>query len=313
MNFNENIKILHVEDDDKDAELVKAILFDSIASGLFDILRVDSLKSALKEIINSHFDAIILDLHLKDISGMDNISAIRSQNPDLPIIVVSGVDNYKEALNAIDHGAQEYVIKSHCDGKILKLAIYSSIKRKAFERKLFKLANYDSLTGLANKKMFQDYVEKSIEKAVRWNHSEILMFMDIDNFKEINDKFGHDAGNMLLKEVSNRMINVLRSTDIASRYGGDEFTILLDDRTYNPLKTAKAVATKIINSFSKEFSYDNDKIKFSASIGISVYPDCGVDYNSLIKFADSAMYEAKRLGGNQYSLYNNSLLKKIKA
>lgn len=310
MDFNETIKVLHVEDDAADAELIRSLLYDSIVSGQFEIFRVESLKAALKEIDTGSYDAVILDLHLKDISGMDNVSAIRGQNPDLPIIILSGVDNDKDALSSIDHGAQEYVIKSHCDGKVLKLAIFSSIKRKAFERKLFKLANYDYLTGLANRRMFQNYVEKSIAKASRWKYSEVIMFLDIDNFKSINDEYGHDAGNMLLKEVADRITNLLRKTDIVSRYGGDEFTILLDDRSIDPFGSAKEVASKILNSFEKTFNYNGSDINFSASIGISIYPESGEDYMSLIKFADDAMYNAKHLGGGQFCFYS-AVTKKV--
>lgn len=170
------IKILHVEDDETDALITQSYLNEYSQGSSFDITQVDSLKNALKELSTTEYDAVLLDLHLNDVSGMDNILAIKEQCPDLPIVVLSGVDHDATALGAIDFGAQEYLIKGHSSGKVIQLAIHSSIKRKFVERRLFKQANYDELTGLANRRLFHEHLDGAINRAKRWKRSQILFF-----------------------------------------------------------------------------------------------------------------------------------------
>jgi len=294
------VKLLHVEDDAVDALLVEEFLYQSANQNNFDIVHVDSLKNALTEIRDNGYDAILLDLDLKDISGIDNVRAIKEQNPDLPVVVLSGLDNDSAALEAIDQGAQEYIVKGHCNGKLIRLAIHSSIRHKAVERQLFKQANYDDVTGLPNRRLFKDYIGRALSKAKRWERNEIVMFVDIDNFKEVNDTYGHDAGNALLCEVAVRMTDALRASDIIARYGGDEFTILLDDRSEDFRSAAGAAATKLLYAFNDPFLYDGHAIEFSASIGIAAYPDSGEGCKELVKNADKAMYQAKEAGGGQF-------------
>jgi len=294
------VNILHVEDDDMDAELMRDALCDSGNSKNFSIIHVSSLRIALDEMKKNKYDAILLDLNLSDIRGMDNVIAIKEENPDIPVIVLSGDDNDNVALEAIDNGAQEYVMKGHCNGKIIRLAIHSSIRRKQVERTLFKQANYDTITGLPNRNLFQNYLERALEKADRWKRTETVMFIDLDNFKEVNDKYGHEAGNQLLKEAAIRMSATLRSSDLIARYGGDEFTVLLDDDSRDAKSAAGQAATKLLYAFHEPFEYEGNNIDFSASIGITIYNNGGQDYITVLKSADKAMYEAKSAGGHQF-------------
>ncbi len=294
------VRVLHVEDDSVDALLTQEILHDEVGMNQFDVVHVDSLKSALRELGRKGYDAVLLDLNLKDISGIDNILAIKEENPEIPVVVLSGMDSYKSAIEAIDNGAQEYLVKGHCDGKVIRLALHSSIRRKSVERRLFKQANYDDLTGLPNRRLFQDYLERAITKAKRWDAHEIVMFVDLDNFKDINDNFGHDVGNAVLKEAAIRMTSTLRSSDIVARYGGDEFVVLLNDRSEDFQSSARQAATKLVYAFNAPFEYGSNVIQFSASIGITAYPLAGDDYSSVINSADKAMYRAKKNGGAQF-------------
>lgn len=296
------IKILHVEDDSTDALLMQEILHNEVGLNQFDIVHVDSLKDALKELCHKGYDAVLLDLNLSDVCGVDNVDAIKEENPNIPVIVLSGVDDDRTALQAIDRGAQEYLVKGHCDGKVIRLALHSSIKRKEVERRLFKQANYDDLTGLANRRMFEEYLERTLAKASRWKRDETIMFIDLDNFKQVNDALGHAAGNALLKEVSIRMTSLLRSSDIVARYGGDEFIVLLDQGSSDLLSGARQVATKLVYALNAPFEYAGRQISCSASIGVAFYPDSGKNYIELMRSADQAMYQAKQAGGAQYKI-----------
>lgn len=296
------IKVLHVEDDDTDALLMQETLHDEDGFSQFDVVHVDSLKNALKELCHQGYDAVLLDLNLNDICGVDNVTAIKEENPNVPVIVLSGMDSDRMAMEAIDRGAQEYLIKGHCDGKVIRLALHSSIKRKQMERKLFRQANYDDLTGLTNRRMFQEYLERSLVKAQRWQRHETMMFIDLDNFKQVNDEFGHAAGNALLKESALRMTSLLRSSDIVARYGGDEFVILLDHGGADFMSGAMQVATKLVCAFNAPFEYAGQQINFSASIGVAFYPMSGESYIDLMRSADKAMYKAKHAGGAQFQI-----------
>jgi diguanylate cyclase (GGDEF)-like protein len=292
--------ILHVEDDYTDALLMRELINDSPHQGVFDITHVDSLRDALNKMKSGDYDAVLLDMNLRDICGVDNILAVKDENPDMPVVVLSGVDSDSAALEALDCGAQEYIIKGHCNGRSVRHAICSSIKRKAVERQFYKEANYDELTNLTNRRFFMDYLSLTLEKARRWKRTETLMFIDLDRFKDINDTYGHDAGNFALKTAARRMKMTLREADMICRYGGDEFTILLDNRANDSQDVAAHIAKKLIEALNKPFEFNNAEISFSASIGIALYPDNGIDNTSLIKSADMAMYKSKNDGGTGY-------------
>ena len=293
-------RILHVEDDYTDALLMRELINETPHQTIFDVTHVDSLRDALNQMQSAQFDAVLLDLNLKDVTGNDNILAIKGENPDIPVVVLSGLDSDSAALNAIDCGAQEYVIKGLCTGRTVRHAICSSIKRKAVERKFYKEANYDELTNLTNRRFFMDYLDMALDKSRRWERTETIMFIDLDHFKPINDTYGHDAGNFALKTAAKRMKNTLRETDMMCRYGGDEFTVLLDNRADDSQEIAGHIAQKLINALNEPCEFDGQPITLSASIGIAMYPCHGNNAASLIKSADLAMYEAKKHGGTGF-------------
>lgn len=176
--------------------------------------------------------------------------------------------------------------------------------RKRLEKKLEKKANHDALTGLPNRELFFERTEVSISQASRHRRNLAIIFLDIDHFKNINDTFGHQAGDSVLIEFSNRIRSCLREEDIASRYSGDEFTIALSET--DDIEAVKSVAQRIVNSLSKPGTYDGKEIEATVSMGIALYPGDGVELAQLIKKADSAMYLAKKSGKNQYKFYNKN-------
>lgn len=297
---DKSVSILHVEDDSTDALLMQELLMNDIGASKFDVVHVGCLRRALSQLRNRGYDAVLLDLNLPDANGLENVRAIKDQNPDIPVVVLSGMDDDGLALKAVDAGAQEYIVKGHGNGKVIRLAIHSSIKRKALERRLFKQANYDELTGLSNRRHFQDYMELALARAKRAGRHEVLMFMDIDNFKKINDTHGHSVGNEVIREAAERIKRTLRASDFICRYGGDEFLVLLDGNSEDMKYTSGEVATKLLYAFSEPFKIDGKEIEFFSSIGIACFPEAGEDFTTLLKQADKAMYEAKKAGGHQF-------------
>jgi len=167
------------------------------------------------------------------------------------------------------------------------------------------LVNHDPLTGLPSLRLGKDRLEQAILAAQRHNLSAAVMFIDLDGFKDINDEFGHAAGDKVLIEVGRRIVNELRQTDTVARIGGDEFIVIMTN-----IKEAKAishVAVKIINSVNSAISYQGVQLHVTASIGIAKYPLHGTTSAELMKNADQAMYSIKESGKNNYAIYSDSL------
>ncbi|MET0085562.1 MAG: EAL domain-containing protein [Sedimenticola sp.] len=182
------------------------------------------------------------------------------------------------------------------------ISVYSDITSlKESEKRLQHLAHHDPLTNLPNRLLFQIQLEQSIKRSNRHSHNLCVMFLDLDNFKSINDAMGHPAGDKLLKEVANRLRLLIRDEDTVARISGDEFAIILDQ--IEDVRNASRVAEKILGDFENPISVDGKALRATFSIGISTYPGDSEDATTLVKYADSAMYLAKQTGKNRYYYY----------
>lgn len=192
--------------------------------------------------------------------------------------------------------------------KLNQTCIYTVIIRditeiKKNEEKLKHQAYFDSLTGIPNRTLFLDRSEIALNQAKRSNEGLAVIFIDLDEFKVLNDTLGHDAGDIMLKTVSQRFIDCARKSDTVSRRGGDEFTILMP-RIKNIDDTVK-LAERILDSNKNAISIKDKMVFPKTSIGISIYPQDGDSIETLINNADKAMYNAKESGKNQFSFYNS--------
>lgn len=178
-------------------------------------------------------------------------------------------------------------------------------QRKQTEKQLEYQAYYDALTGLPNRLLFRDRVVTAIAQAKRNKRGMAVMYLDLDNFKHVNDALGHSVGDTLLSDVAVRLQSCIRASDTISRLGGDEFTILLNET--NTSDAVAGVARKILQSLARPFRVGGHELFVTASIGISVFPNDGDDVETLLKCADSAMYRAKELGRNQSQLYTAAM------
>lgn len=170
--------------------------------------------------------------------------------------------------------------------------------------KLVVYANNDDLTGLPNRRLLEDRMTQAQKTANRTQSVVAVLFLDLDHFKAVNDAHGHDVGDKLLVQVAERLTQLLRAEDTVARVGGDEFVVLLPDLQDD--KQAIVAAEKIVSELVKPFIVASHVLQLGASVGIALYPDHSDNLHSLIKFADNAMYAAKRQGRNCYSIYNDS-------
>lgn len=169
--------------------------------------------------------------------------------------------------------------------------------RKKLEEELKKKAYFDTLTGLVSREMFFVQASQVLRLSKRNNQSSIIIFIDIDDFKSINDNYGHSAGDYVLVAVADRLQNSFRETDIICRFGGDEFVAILPSATHNNLAY---LAKKIIDNISNPIYFDGKKLTISCSMGIACFPRHGDNIQELTDRADCAMYEAKRKGKNNF-------------
>ncbi|MEO5333517.1 MAG: diguanylate cyclase [Magnetococcus sp. YQC-5] len=179
-------------------------------------------------------------------------------------------------------------------------------ERLQAEKRLERLAHHDALTGLPNRRLFTEFLQKALARSRRHNHALAVMFMDLDHFKAVNDSHGHDVGDLLLIEASQRIRGGLRANDVVARMGGDEFTIILSDDPLDPVSIG-IVAQKIIDNLQVPFYLRGQMCHIGASIGISRFPEDGDLIEDLLKKADMALYAVKKGGRNFYLLYHDKI------
>jgi diguanylate cyclase (GGDEF)-like protein/PAS domain S-box-containing protein len=178
-------------------------------------------------------------------------------------------------------------------------------ERVRAEETIRRLAYYDALTGLPNRVLFDDRLNRAMVHANRNQSKLAVMLLDLDYFKDINDTLGHSVGDQLLCAVANRLREILRRSDSVARLGGDEFLLLLSEMAR--LQDAAAIAQKILKAFRKPFLFDDHELMVTSSIGVVIYPDDGEDADTLLKNADIAMYQVKQKGRNNYQLYTSAI------
>lgn len=298
------IRILLVEDNPGDVALVELMLSECDEPA-YSVNSVGTLSEAMELLNSCDFNAALLDMSLPDGEGLENVVQIKSRAPELPIIVMTGRQDEAFAVNTVQAGAQDYLIKGKIDGWQLTRSLSYSIARKVLEDQMSYLAHHDQLTGLANRVLFHDRLEQSIIRAGRRQEIFAVLYLDLDHFKSINDALGHHIGDEVLKFVSHRLLDSVRDSDTVARLGGDEFAIILDN--LGTSQSASSVANKIIEKISKPFEIADHTLYIGTSIGIATYPFSGAESDELLKNADSAMYKAKNAGRGKLKFYSSDM------
>lgn len=180
-----------------------------------------------------------------------------------------------------------------------------SIEREKNSVLIWEQANFDSLTGLPNRNMMRSHLEQLISRAHRDNEKIAIAFLDLDHFKDVNDTLGHHIGDALLKETAKRIKQSIRKNDVVARLGGDEFVIIMSN--VKDLKGVDVVAQQLLKSIALPYYLINEVVHTAVSIGVTIYPDDGVEIDDLLKNADQAMYGAKNLGRNTYHYFTQSM------
>ena len=297
------IQVLLVDDDEDDFFLVQRYCAQFHGRSA-EVHWCASFDAGLEALATSTPDVVLVDYRLGGRTGVDLLreAAILCR---APFIVLTGQGGRETDLEAMQAGAADYLVKGEINAAILERAIRYSMERRRSEERLNHLAMYDTLTGLANRALFQDRLARELLHAQRAETSVGLLFLDLDRFKTINDSLGHGAGDELLRQVAARLSGVSRKSDTVARLGGDEFVIILGELK-NP-DLAEMVARRVRDVFDAPFELDGKPAHVTASIGITVYPRDTGDQEALVRNADLAMYSAKQCGRNNVQWFRAEL------
>ncbi len=294
------LKVLLVEDSPADAHIVRELLAET-GGRRVSLVGASTLGDALSRLREDLFDAILLDLSLPDSGGLDGLASLHGRVTGVPIVVLTGLKDEALAARALRQGAQDYVVKGKFDGESLSRALEHAIERTRGGIYVEYLAHHDLLTDLPNRTLLHDRLSLALEHARRNRLTLAVLFIDLDHFKEINDGLGHETGDHLLQAVGARLSSCVRASDTVARVGGDEFIILFSE--IKRTQDLSTVSSKILGSFRSPFLIGRREISVTASIGASLYPSDGEDADTLLKWADSAMYRAKERGRNTFQLH----------
>lgn len=295
------IKLLLVEDNPTDAQLTQDLLAEW-SLDQFEITHASVLADGLTRLSRGRFDVVLLDLSLPDTHGLATVTQVLATSPDVPVVVLSGHDDHPLALQALQHGAQDYLVKGEGGSDFLARSILYAIERKKAQERLTYLAQHDQLTGLINRTLFRDRLVHAMARSKRKDQPLAVMLLDLDRFKAVNDTLGHDVGDELLKEVATRLLECVREVDTVARMGGDEFTAILEGISGE--ENVLVVAKRIVESISSPFQVGPHRISIGVSIGITLYPSDDEDIDELLRHADKAMYAAKQQGGSRFHFHS---------
>ena len=300
----QNARILLLNDMSYDAERLTKIL----QKDHHVVIHHQKILNFNENIVKGDFDLAIIDLNLSTQDGLRIVSEIRNHEKtrNLPILLVGEEADFERVLKGLEIGALDYVLRPIDDSELLARA-RTQIKRKRYQERLkqsyhdsLNLALTDSLTGVYNRRYVDAHLPKLIAKALQENkHLSVLMF-DIDHFKKINDTYGHIVGDEILKQVTNRVNDIVRGSDFLARLGGEEFLVVLPD---TDLETSSGIGQRLLTIVS-ENKFDVNELSNPISVTISVgmahiHIDLCSTMSSLLKNADEALYKAKENGRNR--------------
>jgi len=307
--------LLIVEDNQQTLAMLRRLLQDNVK----DIYSARDGEEGLATYREKHPDLVLTDINMPILDGLAMSRAIKEDNPECPIILASAFDDRDTLLTAIDIGIDGFIVKP-IDIK----SLHSKLKRQAQnlqnrldaqrikakeqaqkEEQLYHLAHNDTLTGIPNRFQFNQKLQQVLQRAREDGTRSALFFIDLDNFKAVNDRYGHAAGDAVLVAMVRHIQSTIRTSDFLARIGGDEFALIIEkisDRAYLSL-----LADKIIRAASQPITLANgDSWQASCSIGISLaQSEEPIREKDLIHQADLAMYQAKQNGKSHFLFYDS--------
>jgi diguanylate cyclase (GGDEF)-like protein len=294
-------RVLIIDHDAVDPRVVEELLAQATAAE-YAVHLQHSLKKGFEHLKAAQTACVLLDLSLPG-GGLDAVLEVRKLAPDAAIVVITDPEDEALALEALKAGAQDYVVRGTANEKIVARTVRYALERKRAERDLMRRAVHDPLTNLPNRSLFLDRLGMALARLSRTKSAQVsVLFIDIDNFKVLNDRFGHEGGDRVLIEVARRLREELRPEDTIARFGGDEFVVLCEEG--HGLEEPERVATRLRDALGHPVVLPGGEAVLHASLGISVTTDSRSRPELLLREADLAMYQAKQRGGGRYEIFD---------
>jgi diguanylate cyclase (GGDEF)-like protein len=287
-------RVLVVEDDLVHYTYCEFIL-QTIYGDKLILERAIDCSTAIEKLNSQEFEVCLLDYLVKDGNAKDVLARVDFGHVTTPVIVVSAFDDREFVLEALRHGADDYVIKGKFSVNELHQAIQYSVYRKYKEMRLRQQALYDPLTGLANRHLLFDRLDEAHRYAARHGEKFAVVVIDLDKIKAVNDSYGHEVGDRVIQLAANAIVATLRSSDTVARVGGDEFVAIL--KSVRDKHGLGRLCDNVRKTIRDQASPDGGD-PLTCSIGVALFPDDSNAPSEMLRLADTTMYGIKRAGGD---------------
>lgn len=296
----ENSKVLILEDNPADARLMQELLSES-QDPVFSLVKAGTLREALELLAREEFDLILTDLNLPDETGLRTFYRVQSAAPATPILVMTGMNDLDAGARAVTSGAQDYLVKGPAESGRLLQSVRYALQRHRVLQDLKDQVRTDPLTRLDNRRGLDEILDKERQAPLPGSRPAMqVLLVDVDDFKRVNDLLGHDMGDVVLKEVADRLKAALRATDYAARVGGDEFLLILPRTTAGE---AGEVASRVRTRVSDQpVALPSGPLKVTVSIGGVTAPPQAVDVEELLARTHHSLYKSKHEGKDRVSM-----------
>lgn len=316
-----NARILIIDDEDH----IRGLLLDIFNEG-YDCWQAGSAEEALLILAKESFDLVMSDINMGGMSGLELVPHVHSISPDSIVLLISGQNSIETAIEALRAGAFDYIMKPF-DIRHVEAAVDRALKQSALlkEKRRYKdqleklltertaevnrLSNYDTLTGLPNRTLFEDRLQQAVAVFQRAGEQLSILFISIDQLKKVNDTLGHLPGDQLIKQVAGRLRGCVNEGDTVARFGGDEFAVMLTQ--VDGAKDVVEIIGSIREALHASFDLDGQELFATASVGASLFPHDGRESQKLLKNAGSALNRAKKAGGDSYQFYTGDMNSKV--
>jgi len=294
-------RILVVDDE----EAIRVILSDVLSEAGYAVLLASSGDQAIAMLRSDPPHMVITDMKMPGADGLEVVKAARAVDPGLPVVVVTGYASVDTAVELMKLGAADYIPKpfniDHIRIVVARLLRMRELQRQANEAARYKeLARVDQLTGLYNRRHFDEALAAEVRRAKRYDRPVSLMLFDLDGFKQYNDTRGHRAGDVLLHEFGALLKRAVRQSDCATRYGGDEFAVILPETDKNGMRL---LGERLTVETQDLHPGPDPQQQVTASAGGATLPSDAADADHLVERADQALYRAKQAGRNRIYIW----------
>jgi len=303
---SKTIQILLIDDDKDDYLILSDDLSKIKDRSKYELDWVNSYQAGIERIQKAEHDIYLVDHYLGSDSGLDLLQEAIQAGCQEAIIMITGRSDAETDQAALKAGATDYLVEGQIDGQLLERSIRYALERNRLLKKIRDLALRDALTNLFNVRELTRFLDYELIKSRRYNDPFSLLMIDVDHFKGVNDQFGHRVGDEILQQTAHVLLSNVRGCDLAARYGGDEFTIVLPETPARQACLGAERLRKVVEDLNIQVTNKLglvEMINTTISIGVSEYPYDANNAETLIETADHALYQAKRQGCNRVVRY----------